>query len=29
VFYRYPAGEDSKERLDDVLLLVGEIEALA
>jgi hypothetical protein len=29
VFYRYPAGEDSKERLDDVLLLVGEIEGLA
>jgi len=29
VFYRYPAGEDSKKRLDDVLLLVHEIEGLA
>jgi hypothetical protein len=28
VYYRYPAAEDSKERLDDVLLLVGEIEGL-
>jgi hypothetical protein len=28
VFYRYPAAEDSKERLDDLVLLVGEIEGL-
>jgi hypothetical protein len=28
VFYRYPAAQDSKERLDDLLLLVGEIEGL-
>ena len=28
VFYRYPAGEDSAQRLEDVLYLVGEIEGL-
>jgi hypothetical protein len=28
VYYRYPAGEDSKQRLEDVLFLVGEIEGL-
>jgi len=28
VFYRYAAGEDSVQRLEDVLLLVGEIEGL-
>lgn len=29
VFYRYPAAEDSADRLNDLLLLIGEIEALS
>ena len=28
VYYRYPAADDSADRLNDVLLLIGEIEAL-
>lgn len=28
IFYRYPVGEDSRERLDDVLLLLEQIEAV-
>ncbi len=28
VYYRYPAGDDSAERVNDLLLLIGEIEAL-
>ena len=28
VYYRYPKGDDSAERLNDVLLLISEIEAL-
>ena len=28
VYYRYPAAQDSAQRLEDVLLLVGEIEGL-
>ena len=27
IFYRYPAGDDSAERLNDILLVVGEVEA--
>jgi hypothetical protein len=28
LFYRYPAGEDSKERVEELLLVLGELEQL-
>ena len=28
MYYRYPAAQDSAQRLEDVLLLVGEVEGL-